>query len=161
MKRFVIAAAICILPLPSMAQQERGVYSRYELGTLLNAVALNGAAATRTFNLPDGIAAAYGKLLLRVSFTHANDGTLTIKCVSPDDAAGTNDFDMTTCTTSAGACALNFVTGATTQNVLTGDKKFAVPLGIAGYDQIECSVTHNGAPAAGDIVTVTGWLVAD
>ena len=125
------------------------------LGNVLKDAALDGAAATRTFQVETR---GYKILLLHVTYTYVNTGTLTFLPYSTEDAAGTEDFDMTTCSTSAGACTLNFVTGSTTPS-LAADKKFAVRLDVSSYRYVEVRVTHNGAPAAGDIADVWAWLI--
>lgn len=169
MKNLLATIALIATILASgtaLGQAEKGRQTNRRLGTKLDAVALNAAAASRTFNIgavsatnTNPIAAGYRWLLLKIAFTHANNGTLTILCDDADDATGTTNYTMTTCSTASGACTLNFVTGATT-STLTGDKNFSVRLDIAGHGFLECSVTHNGTPAAGDVVSVTAELVA-
>ena len=166
MRRLGLLLGLLFAPAAASAQAS---YGRCVLATLLNDVALNGAAATRTFTiakpttnapgtcaLVDSSGRSYRQLNLFLKFTHANNGTLSTSCTfSPD--AGTNDYEPTTCDVSSGTCTLAFA-GTWTTPSLSAAKKYTFPVTILGYSHIECVTTHGGAPNASDKLHVIGEL---
>lgn len=124
---------------------------------LLNAVAMNGAAGTRTAVVTD--LDGYDVLLITSQFTHVNNGTLTYtitgkSALAADVIPGQVDTTLTTCTVVAGTCTLNYA-GVVVTPTMTGNKNFSFPIGISGETSVTVVVAHGGAPAAGDILTVT------
>ena len=164
MKRFFV---LLLVAFPAIAIAEPATTTPAELSdgsrNLLDDVALNGAAGTRTFTLGPQIGAGprqlaeFRTLVLEVDFTHDQDGTLSIACTEGQSTSAA-DFDLTTTTCSSGTCSLHFAGTVTTNSTLTADKKFAHRVGITGFKVIQCVVTHNGSPTASDKVTVTGFL---
>lgn len=164
---FWIAAAVSTLLFSQAAYAEDQTsrpmgerqYHYRLLSGLLTSAALNGALATRSFALATS---GYKWLNVKISFTKANNGTLTLLCdsVTSDTVATNTHYTRTTCATAAGACTLSWDVGATTPT-LTASKDFSVLVKVEGHAYTECSITHNGAPAAGDTVSVTGELIAE
>jgi hypothetical protein len=161
-------ASLLVLTLfassPVLAVQEVGKAAVLDIGTQLNAVALNGLAATRTFTVGPKFenenVLGYTEIVLEHFFDYtANAGTITTSCLVGRTAA-TATFSPTTCTTSLGVCSVNlggtFVTAS-----LSSDTKYSVRMRVAGYPTIKCTVTHGGTPGATDKITVTGYLLKD
>lgn len=153
MKKLLAAAALAVLV--SCGGRIGPRHSSSPNITYLSAVALNGAAATRTWQINDAL--GWATAVLFVEYTHANNGALTVTCTASDDA-NTTDFTLQTCTISGGACTLNDA-GTYATGSLTGDKDYTFRVGLLGYDDVECVIAHGGAPDANDLVTVTGYLV--
>lgn len=122
----------------------------------LNAVPLNSDSSLLTFRLdnPQG----WSLLILHVDYTWANNGALTLTCQSTDTSDFSKLYDLQVCDNSSGTCTLND-SGVWVTTSLTASKKFSFPIGILGYRNLQCSIAHGGSPAAGDIVTITGYLV--
>lgn len=161
MKKYLLAMSFLVFVLPAYAQDTGGNRKVSQTVTGLDAVALNGAAATRTFvistdsdqNSNTGSTAnGYMAIHFWVDFTHANNGTLTLTCtVGPSSAD--NDYTPTTCTVASGTCTLNFG-GVIVTPSLSADKKYEASMLILGNRDVSCVMAHGGTPAAGDIVTV-------
>lgn len=153
----ICASAAAAQPNPNACELATTATSEHRL---LNAVALNGGAGARTFTVAglDG----FRTLSLDPQYTWANNGTLTFTCTGKSAASATStptptpvDTTLTTCSTAAGTCTLNFG-GVVVTPSLTANKNFTFQLGIAGQSSITCVVVHGGTPGAGDILTVTG-----
>jgi len=164
MKKFLVLFLLC-----SSAFAQEGVrHATYDLGTLLDAVALNGAAATRTFTVGPTLSnrinlVGFSTIGFDVNYTYSAGGVLTFTCTgtSGSGAAATYAVNtLTTCTTSAGTCTLNWA-GVVNTPTLAADKKFNFPLGVSSLQSVKCAVSLSGSPAAGDIVTVKGTAIAD
>jgi len=142
--------------------------SVYHLGTLLDNVALNGAASTRTFTVgPDlgdsstglrkGEVARYAQLVLDVSYTHANNGALSFTFLCGDTVASATR-KPTTATVASGNATLN-IGGVVSTPSLSANSLFTFPFGKTGLPALSVVVAHGGAPSASDKITVKGWLV--
>lgn len=166
MLRFVVLSVALILgSVPARAaSQEVGKATILDVGTQLDAVALNAAAASRTFTIGPRFSnenvLGYTELVLEHFFDYtANAGTITTTCLVGRTAA-TATFSPTTCTTSLGTCTVNmagiFVTAS-----LSADTKYVVRMRVEGYPTIKCTVAHGGTPGATDKITVTGYLLKE
>lgn len=162
MKRLLLAAVLLFSTPPTLAQA--GDVKAHPLGTLLSAVALNGAAATRTFTVGPALTNGtrlynYSILTLRVAYTWANNGTLTVTCTEGDTVA-TATATPTTCTVASGTCTLNYA-GVFVTPSLTASKTFKIDMGLTGSQALSCVVAHGGVPNANDKVTVSGVLLGE
>jgi hypothetical protein len=123
----------------------------------LSAVALNAAAASRTFDL---VTEGWDIASIWIDYTHANNGALTLSCLGGHTASSTPAYTLTTCTMASGACTLNdggtFATAS-----LSAAKHYEVRFGVRGYAEIRCVIAHGGSPNASDLVTVTAVTVAE
>jgi len=159
--RHTIIVLFALLFSASAAAQNK--HRAYPLGTKLSAVSLNAAAASRTFTVGPTLGRDslldYGTLVLEYTFTHANNGTISTTCTAGQTVA-TADKTLTTCVVSGGNCTIQFG-GVATTATLTTDKKWLWRLGIKGIKALSCVVAHGGTPAAGDVITVTGYVVTD
>jgi hypothetical protein len=158
----LIATLAFLLPHLALAAGEPGKRYVMDLGTLLDAKALNGAAATRTFTVgprENNIdILGYDEIVLEHYFDYtATAGTITTTCKVGRTVA-TAAFSPTTCTTATGTCTVNmggvFVTAS-----LSADTKWVVRMRIEGYAALSCVVAHGGSPGATDKITVTGYLL--
>ena len=160
-----ISSLVCFFTVLNFTFQAYAVDTRnetYNLGTLLDAVALNGTDLTfyvgPTLSGETNVVTRYRYLLLDFTYTYANTGTITATCTGgPTQALAT--ATLTTCTVSSGTCNLNWG-GVITTPSLTASKHWDVPLGIGGRPVIKCVMSHSGSPSASDILTVKGWLVS-
>lgn len=156
-----IFLAVALLALPTIATAGAGDKhlvgpDRSAVTSGLSAVALDGAAGTRTFTFnPVG----YARVIFYVDYTHSNDGTLTLTCTASDDG-NTTDFALTTCTEASGTCTLNFA-GVIVTPSLTTDKDFVAVLGVHSYRSVECVLEHGGTPDSADVATITYDLTTD
>lgn len=155
--------SILALLIPSLALgADPGKRHVLDLGTKLDAIALNGAAGTRTFTIGPRLEnqdlLGFDELVLEHYFDFgAVAGTITTTCLVGRTVA-TATFSPTTCTTAAGTCTVNmggvFVTAS-----LSADTKWVVRMRIEGYPALSCVVAHGGAAGATDKITVTGYLL--
>lgn len=123
--------------------------------TALSAVALNGAAATRTFSITNKL--GFADIMLMAKYTWANNGTMTFVCTHSGDSNVT-DYTPSVCTLAAGVCTMDWA-GTWTTPTLTASKNFSLYIGMRGAKDVECVVTHNGTPGAGDLITVQYYAV--
>ena len=171
MKYVVFAALLTLAPAGALAQTQT-LESTCYLGVLLDDVALNGVAATRTFTVtsPSTTPAPgycdprkYSALVLTLAFTHANNGTLTTTCTvssSGQKTAADIAYEPTTCTDAAGTCNLNFG-GVFVTPSLSASRKYGLRFGHKGYANIKCVTAHGGTPNGSDKLTVYGELVSE
>lgn len=157
MRYLMILAPILLAASPAFGGNKTdGNRKACDLGTLKAATSLTSAVA---FTIPESQSCnlmGYDLLVLTMHFTHANNGALTTTCTVSDDA-GVTDAAPTTCATASGTCTLSFA-GVFVTPSLTADKDYVIRADIGGYRHIECSTAHGGAPAAGDTLSVTGYL---
>jgi hypothetical protein len=163
MKRlFQLSVILALLAVPSLVTGQNK-HRVYPLGTKLSAVSLNAAPASRTFTVGPTIGndrlLDYGTLVMEIAFTHTNNGAITTTCTTGLTAA-TATKTMTTCTVSAGDCNLQWG-GVMVTPTLTTDTSWSQRLNIRGHPALSCVVSHGGTPAAGDVVTLTAYLVTD
>jgi hypothetical protein len=162
--RSLIFAIVCSVAIPAFGQSHPKNRS-YPLGTLLDAVALNAAAASRTFTVGPTIGRDdlldYSKLIVELYYDYsAVAGTINLTCLTGQTVA-TATYQMTTCSVGAAACTVNIGSGNFTTASLSADTYFSLRLGISGYKALSCTVTHGGGGGANDKITVTGYLVKD
>jgi hypothetical protein len=162
MKNIVLVVMLS-LSAAACASSETSV-STYNLGTLLNAVALNGAAATRTFTIAPQLSnyhslLEYSTLVTRMTYDYdSNAGALSMTCTEGDTTT-TATGSLTVCSTiSSGTCTVDF-SGVMTTASLSADKKWTWSLGIAGSQALSCVVAQSGSPGASEKITVTGFLL--
>src|SRR3990167_8203452 len=110
MKTLFLVLPLLLAPGVAMAQATSGLYNTCYAGKKLSAVALDGAAATRTFSLAEPSARpapgsceprGYAGAVVTVKFTHTNNGTLTLTCTTSPDG-GTTDAEPSHCASGAG-----------------------------------------------------------
>jgi hypothetical protein len=161
-----IVAAVTLMATAAIAGDE-AKHMAWPLGTLLDDVALNAAAASRTFTVGPTIGPnnnqrlfGFSTVVLDVAYTYANTGTLTFTCTGTGLDSSTADKTLTTCTTASGTCTLNWAGSVVTPS-LSASKKFVFPLGVGALQAITCVVAHSGTPSASDKITVVGTAIAD
>jgi hypothetical protein len=138
-----------------------GDHHRIEpLGRVVGKTAPKALNATTQFVLPKSIISGYAVMTLHISYTHANNGALTLTCTSIDNSGGTTEYTPTTCVSIAGTCNLQDA-GIYVTAELTGNKNYVVPVGILGFHDMKCTLAHGGTPNASDTVTIDGWLVTE
>lgn len=160
--RILAFVAVLFVALPLQAQTKNRAYP---LGVKLNAVALNAAAASRTFTVGPAVGRDtlldYSKLVVELFYDYsAVAGTINLTCLTGQTVA-TAVYQMTTCSVTAGACTVNIGAGSFTTASLSADTYFSVRLGISGYKALSCTVTHGGGGGANDKITATAYLVKD
>jgi hypothetical protein len=159
----VVFASLCIATTSLAGQQPGELCRSYPLGSLLTAVALNGAASTRTFVVGPTLGAdslrAFQKVVFDVEFTHANNGTITFTCLgTATDTTANATRSISTCTLASGVCTLNWA-GVIVTPSLTASKAWMHEQGTGGAGVLSCTVAHGGAPNGSDKVTVRGVAV--
>lgn len=164
MKKLWVVLTLTLLPAHAMADQaDVGMKDRQRhykvLETLIDAKTLSGGLTSRSFAIE---VAGYKWLNVKVAYTYVTAGTITVLCddVSSTAVKSNTHYTMTTSTTALGATTLYWDTGATTP-AFAASKNFSVKVKVEGRAFVECSLTHNNTPVAGDIVTVTGELIAE
>lgn len=153
--RFILALAILLATSTAHAQY-RCVRGQTTAGSH---VWLNDAALDSPKSFVLDIAGA-SLLSVDLQYTHDANGTLTLTCTgksAPDSSGAQADTTLTTCTVSSGTCTLSFA-GVFTSPALTDDAAFNVLVGVAGQEQVTCTVSHGGSPTSDDRVTATGRL---
>jgi len=178
MRNLIIA--LCLLaPTTGMAQAKHRQVRK--LATLLDAVALNAAAASRTFyigarddcgrnNSCDPTSAtdtskgdavtAFDAVGLELSFDYtANAGAITLTCTEGQTRA-TATGRIPTATLASGTYTLAW-SGVVTSPSLSADTIWRVEFNLGAAPVTKCVVSHGGTPGATDKITVTGWLIAD
>jgi hypothetical protein len=177
MRNTIIALCLLLVPALGLAQD---AHKTARLGTLLNAAALNGSSLTfyvglradcgassvnscdptsTTDNSTGDYVQAYSKLRLRMDYSHANNGAITLTCTEGMTRAGA-DGTPSTATLASGTYTLAW-SGVVTTPSLTGNTVWPIVLNTNGAPVIKCVVSHGGTPNASDTITVTGWLIAD
>lgn len=150
------------------------------IGALLSDVALNGAAATRTFyvgrrhdcginnscdptsatdNSSGEAVSTFSAVRLELDYSHNNNGALTLTCTEGATRAAATGVPVTS-TEASGTYTLAWSGVAVTPS-LSGDKKFALVFNLRSAPVVKCVVSHGGAPDADDTITVKGWLLSD
>lgn len=163
MRGIIVALILAALPSLSYGQQQ-GKANVKDIGTQLNAVALNAAAGSRTFTIGPRVenedVLGYTELVLEHYFDYtANAGTITTACLVGRSTT-TATFSPTTCTVSSGTCTVNLAGNFVTAS-LGADTRYVVRMRVEGYPVIKCTVTHGGTPGATDKITVTGYLLKE
>lgn len=161
--KFFFIVFILFVAVPAVAQEKNRTLS---LGTLLNAVASNAAAASRTFTVGPTLGRDhllnYSKAVFEIFYDYTSSaGAVTMTCTSGQTVATAN-FQLTLCQTSSGSgvCTVNIGAGVFTTASLSADTRYSVVLGIAGRPALSCVMSH-ASPGAGEKFTVTGYLVKD
>jgi YD repeat-containing protein len=135
--------------------QRRGAHRVETLPTLLDDIALNAAAGTRTFSInnPDG---GYAIANLELARTRNAGTDMTMTCVATT-GSGTPTAQRTTCTyDGAGTCASVTATMSSSTSVT---ETLAWVVGIHGWVTTNCVVASTSADGD-DKLTVTGNMVA-
>lgn len=151
--RTLFAVLILSIALPVAAENRAtGV------GTPLDNVAMNAAAGTRTFTVGPDIGrvklASYSYIVFEFDFTHANSGNIVLTCSVGQTAATANKTPQVC--SGSGTCTLN--DAGIFSKAVTGDKKWSARMGIRGFLAMSCVASHSGSPAAGDKLTVVGYV---
>jgi hypothetical protein len=127
-------------------------------GVVVDAKPMNGAAATLTFTIAPSQcgrdAASYQYLVLESEFTHSTNGNVLWTCLTGATVATATKTPQTC--TGSGTCTA--VDAAIFSKAVTGNKKWAVRLGVQGYRAWSCVASHDGGPGAGDILTASAYL---
>lgn len=159
MRQFTLALLIAVAPFAAHAQQDGTELRNVPIGTLLNNIALDAAAGTRTFTVAEATLnkAGRGYSTLGLTFVHTNNTSTDIgwTCTCAGTKGGT-EGTLQSCTVSSGVCTLN---DASWTKTVSGNKNFYVPMTITGCRPITCVVTSTGASST-DKLTLTGVLVA-
>lgn len=162
MKKALLALLILFLPLTAEAATTKGKHTTQYPKTVLSSVAMNGAAATRTFTLSRNVLAGYGRILFWVDFDYATAaGAISLTCTAgPADAD--RDYQYTICngTEVGGTCTTNFA-GVFTTVSLSADTKWLWVMDTMGVHALSCVAAHGGTPTASELITIKYTLVAE
>jgi len=153
-KLLSLTLALCVCSAANAGTYENRSM-RYALGTLLSAVALNAAAATRTATVSlDSPNDGYDLLILHIDHSNNAATDVQMSCEIQPDATST-DAVMQDCTVATGVCTS---TDASWSNAVSGDEVFIWRVDISGYPgQVECTFSGTSAGAS-DLITVKGWM---
>lgn len=130
-------------------------YPKGSYVTLLNDIALNGAAGVRTFNLTQAQVEGMAKAVLTVKRTRVAGTDLTMTCTQSPDGSTKTDIDTCEFTPGSGTCTHYPITWKD-GNSSSQAQTWEVPL--AGYGAVECIVASTSAGAS-DKLTILGKLV--
>ena len=150
----VLAITVCTLPA-----EARTIRKCQNTKLLLNEVALNGAAGTRTFEVAK--LGGWDVLRLDVQFTHNNNGALTVTCTGLSARAADNstvnqvDTQRSVCSFSGAACTLALSTTWATAS-LSADTDYTFSIDVSADEELNCVIAHGGSADADDKVTITG-----
>ena len=166
---------LALFLFPSLASASRIT----PVGTLLDDVALNGAAATRTFYVgrkvdcgrnnscdptsatatPTGdLVRDYNKLRLMLTFDYtAQAGAITLTCTEGSTRTLATGVPSTA-TLSSGTYTLAW-SGVVVTPSMSADTKWPVVINLNATEVVKCVVSHGGTPGATDKITVVGWLL--
>ena len=123
--------------------------------------------ATQCFSLTKNELKGVAKLLLHISYTHNNNGVITMTARSLDHAQSPeNEFIPVTCSVQAdGSCAWSGIDPATSNAggtwftpTLTASIKFADKINVLTYHGIRVCFSHGGAADASDILNVDVYI---
>lgn len=164
MKTLIIALSLCLL-IPSSAEAQKS--SRWcrlgavgDGGKVIDSKPMDGAAGTRTFTFGTKSCgdktSSYSYLVIEMEFTHATNGNMILTCTN-GQTTGTADKSPQVCgSITAGVCVAE--DAAIVKKGVTGDKNWSFRIGIKGYRAWSCIASHDGGPAAGDILTTYAYV---
>lgn len=162
MKNFLLSTillALCAVVYNASAGPNESL--GYHEGVGLDAVALNGAPATRTFEI-DTRRYVYGTVTFWISFDYtANAGIISLICTGgPND--DDNDYTLTVCDSASteGECTAKTSGIFRSAGSLSADTKWDARMGIKGAKSLSCVGSHGGSPGATDKLTVK-YIVAE
>ena len=151
----------CLLILLVAAPALAGGVARSERKVLLNAVAANAAAGSRTFTLlsigggstkvADG---GYNLAVLHFYMNWTATATaVTLVCSASDDG-GTTLYTMQSCDVASGVCTSS---DSSWVKAISADTRWAWRVDLSGYSYISCVATVTGG-AADEAISVSGYL---
>lgn len=159
-----IIAALALAPSLALAQYAPKAKT-FEIGTLLNDIALNAGASTRTFTIGpligtglttgDDKLEGYTWLDLRFKFTYSASSDVGISCTTSEND-GTDEDIIQDCTIASGVCTSS---DASWLKAVSASKKWRWRIGIKNGKRATCVVTSTGAGSS-DKLTVKGKVVA-
>ena len=161
----ILLAIVLLAPSVALAQVTPKTRS-LELGTVLNNIDLDGAAAVRTFTIGPSIGGTslitgderlegYTWLDLRFAFTYGASTDVGLTCTTSENG-GTDEDTLQDCTLASGVCTSN---DASWTKAVTASKKWRWRIGIKNGKRVKCVVTSTGAGAS-DQLTVKAKVVA-
>lgn len=161
----IILALVLLSAAPAYAQYAPKTRA-LELGTLLNNIAGDASAATRTFAIGPKIGASlttgddrlegYTWLDLRFNLSvHSAVTAVTLTCNTSEDG-GTTEEVLQDCSVASGTCTSS---DATWSKAVTGVKVWRWRVGIKNGKRAECTVAFTSGDAT-DRLTVKGKVVA-
>lgn len=168
-RRLLLASLIPLLLIPAQAAAAP-CPDVLDLGTVIDAKPLNGAASTLTVTVgPTEYATGdssmrcqvgqYSLIVFDVYFDKGSkDGNIS-STITGGATAATADRKLTSCTPSSGNCSLNLGGVATTASQLTTDVGWLQPVYTNHAMVIKAVFAHDNAPGATDKLTVKVWLV--
>jgi hypothetical protein len=121
----------------------------------LNAVALNAAAASRTFTV-DTSRYAYGSITFWMYFDYgATAGQISLTCTGGPSASD-NGYTLTVCAAASTEGECTAVNSGIMKSVagLSADTKWDHRMELHGAMSLECVAAHGGAAGATDKITV-------
>lgn len=151
-RRLAAVVALLLFSSPAFAIQER--HARLNLGTLLSAVALNGAEATRTLTItnPGG---GYAKAMLAMARTRVAGTDLTMTCTRTNTAGVAAKVQTCAWGDGDGICTHVDVTW---KDASSATETVTWEVDMLGYVSATCIVVSTSAGAT-DFLTTTAELV--
>jgi hypothetical protein len=149
MKKLLLSLVICLLSVPALAR------NRYKVGNtectlqhckMLNAVAANAAAASRTFTIDTE---GYVAVALQVDYVYTAGTAVTMTCTKSLNQGTT--YASVTSTSVAGGTGT--VTAYADSFAVTASTNFTLEYDVRNYDKLRCVAAVTGGGAA-DTITV-------
>jgi len=123
--------------------------------TLINGIALNATASTRTFEVTEQEVQGYGLLDVYINHTNSAATDVQMDCNASNDA-GATDFAIQSCSITAGVCTS---TDANWTKAVAASDTWVWRIDILGFPRVNC--VFSGTSAGGsDTVTVTAIAIA-
>lgn len=159
MKLWLGFAALLVGHSVAFGATFEGRARRYPYGTLINDVALNAAAASRTLTLDlDYPRDGYDSAVFHVVHTNSAGALDIIMSCTVTPTAGDTAGAAQECTLSSGVCTSD---DASWKKSVTGSKAWVWRVDIGGYPgDVKCVFSAAGA-GANDKITVKSWLVTE
>lgn len=145
---FMALLCVCLFGGTSGTHDHDGVH------TALNAVALNAAAASRTFTI--GPVDGFATIQFWFDFDYtAVAGVISLTCTGGPTSAD-KDYTLTVCDSASteGECSAKTSGILKSEGQLSADTKWDARLGMRGARYLSCLAAHDNTPGATDLLTV-------
>ena len=126
------------------AQAQEGKHRWRDVGTVLNAVACNASAGTRTWTATSGSGAGFGLAAFQFDFTYNAATAVTWTCFGSLDG-GTTYAELQSCSVSSGTCTS---TDAVWSKAVSASDDWIWRVDFLGLSDIKCTLACTGGGAS-------------
>ena len=129
-------------------------------GLVINAKPLSGAESTLTFTFGPQLCSrdvsTFTYLTVEVEYTHTTNGNVVLTCTTGQMQTTATKTPQACDSVTGGACIA--ADAGIIKKAVTGDKDYAVRLGVRGYKAWSCVMSHDNTPVATDVITVHAYV---